>query len=92
MRANRVALLLISFLVVALHPTASAIGQDADVNEILDEFLAKGLSLHEKVIIEDCHAVVYGWDVFGSVELALEDTVIYLGEWQVYPELVFRSN
>ena len=88
MRANRVALLLISFLVVALQPTASAIGQDADVNEILDEFFAKGMPLHEKVIIEDCHAIVYGWDVLGPVELALEDTVVYLGEWQVYPVLV----
>ncbi|MFH1843301.1 MAG: hypothetical protein ABIF77_08825 [bacterium] len=45
-------------------------------------------SSRENVTITDCHAIVYGWGVTGTQGLALEDTVVYFGEWQVFPELL----
>ena len=43
--------------------------------------------LFEKAAIPNCDAIIYGWEETGELALSLEDTVVFLGGWKLFPSL-----
>lgn len=44
--------------------------------------------LFEEAIIPNCDAIIYGWAETGELVLSLEDTVVFLADWQLLPSLL----